>query len=192
VPGVQFGVQCCTWTRHGGAVRSSAAGLTFRSEMLDASHLRTPASFAGDDPQPPALFLLRPERHEAPFLAAHATELDGAVLLARHLAPYSPGSSQSAEGLRGDELARQARRSKIPLAPLRPGYGRFPDAPRRWTRCRIRSARPHRGRTQRSASRLTAGSRGPAFTPRPTSRRRARSPDVGRIPRRAVLPLLSS
>ncbi len=82
--------------------------------MLDASYLRPPPSFAGDDPQPPALFLLRPERHEAPFLAAHATELDGAVLLARHLAPYPADSPQSAEGLRGDELARASRRAKIP------------------------------------------------------------------------------
>jgi hypothetical protein len=82
--------------------------------MLDASYLRTPPSFAGDDPQLPALFLLRPESREAPFLAEHAADLDGAVLLARHLAPYPPDSSQRAEGLRGDELAREARRSKIP------------------------------------------------------------------------------
>jgi hypothetical protein len=82
--------------------------------MLNAFYLRTPPSFTSDDPQLPALFLLRPERSEAPFLAAHAKGLDGAVLLARHLAPYPADSSQRAEGLRGDELARQARRSKIP------------------------------------------------------------------------------
>jgi hypothetical protein len=57
----------------------------------------------------PAVFLLRPEYHEARFLEKHAESLDGVVLLGRHLAPYPPESREHEQGLRGDELAQATR-----------------------------------------------------------------------------------
>jgi hypothetical protein len=68
----------------------------------------------GQAPGGPASFLLRPEHNEARFLLAHARELHGVVLLGRHLAPYSEGSAEAQEGLRGDELAQQVRAAQIP------------------------------------------------------------------------------
>jgi hypothetical protein len=61
----------------------------------------------------PAVFLVRPEHHEARFLENHAAELDGVVLLGRHLAPYAPDSREHAQGLRGDELAQAVRGAGI-------------------------------------------------------------------------------
>jgi hypothetical protein len=75
--------------------------------------LRPHAGGSSRSADAPAVFLLRPECYEAPFLAAHATELHGVVLLGRHLAPYSKGSEAHREGLRGDELAQDARRAKV-------------------------------------------------------------------------------
>ncbi len=60
-----------------------------------------------------ALFLLRPEHHEAAFLRAHADELHGAVLLGCHLATYPEGSKEQEAGLRGDELAQTVRAAGI-------------------------------------------------------------------------------
>lgn len=60
-----------------------------------------------------ALFLLRPEYHEAAFLRAHADDLHGVVLLGRHLAAYPEGSAEQEAGQRGDELAQAVRAAGI-------------------------------------------------------------------------------
>ncbi len=98
--------------------------------MTDRFHPPTRPPNAEGQAQRP-WFLLRPEHWEGPFLAAHAEQLDGAVLLSRHLGPHAPDSRQHRDGLRGDELAAQARQSRIPhvhdpettLLPLLQGDG---------------------------------------------------------------------
>jgi hypothetical protein len=57
--------------------------------------------------------LLRPEQREANFVAEHADQVEAAVLLGRHLAPYPEGSSEHRRGLRGDEMAQAARRAGV-------------------------------------------------------------------------------
>jgi hypothetical protein len=64
-------------------------------------------------PADPAVFLLRPEYYEGPFLAAHSNDLHGAVLLGRHLAPFPAGSPGQLEGLRGDEMAQRVRAATV-------------------------------------------------------------------------------
>ncbi len=77
--------------------------------MLSVLRTGTGSRSGGGSPA----FLLRPDQHEGRLLAAHADEVGAVVLLGRHLAPYPEGSSEQAQGLRGDEFAQTVRAAGV-------------------------------------------------------------------------------